>query len=232
MPEPAIQIEQLRFGWPDQSFALDIPAWQVARRERVFLVGASGSGKTTLLNLLAGIHKPDTGRLAVLGTELQALGSGRRDHFRADHIGLVFQQFNLLPYLDVLDNVLLPCRFSRQRRLRAESRGHLHQVARDLLTDLALPPQLLRRDVTRLSVGQQQRVAVARALIGAPELIIADEPTSALDSDHRDRFIELLLEQAELAGSTILFVSHDRALARHFDRVDDMNLLNHWQGAA
>lgn len=229
MPAAAIHIEHLQFSWPDQGFGLSIPAWQAAPGERIFLVGASGSGKTTLLNLLAGIHRPAAGRLALLGTEMQGLRSGRRDHFRADHIGLVFQQFNLLPYLNVLDNVLLPCRFSRLRRRRAQAQGKLEQVARDLLTDLALPASLLRQHVTRLSVGQQQRVAVARALIGAPELIIADEPTSALDTEHRDRFIELLLEQAERAGSTILFVSHDRALARHFDRVEDMGTLNQWR---
>jgi putative ABC transport system ATP-binding protein len=156
----------------------------------------------------------------VLGADWAALSGARRDAARADHVGYIFQQFNLLPYLNALDNVLLPCRFSRERRQRAAAEGGSPAgAARSLLERVGIAPREWSRPAALLSVGQQQRVAAARALIGHPEVVIADEPTSALDAPLRDAFMDLLLGQCRAAGSTLVFVSHDERLASRFDRV-------------
>jgi putative ABC transport system ATP-binding protein len=213
---PAVAVTGVRFGWRAGPPVLAIDRLEVARGERVFVSGPSGSGKSTLLGLVGGVLVPQAGSVTVLGTDLATLSTARRDAFRASHIGFVFQLFNLLPYLSVVDNVVLPCRFSAARRLAA---GDPPAEARRLLSQLGLAdPALLARRVTELSVGQQQRVAAARALIGRPALVIADEPTSALDADTREDFLRLLLGECRAAGSTVLFVSHDRALAPLFDR--------------
>ncbi len=220
MAEAAIQLADLRFAWPGQVHAcVDIADFEVARGESVFLHGDSGSGKSTLLALLGGVLVPQAGSVRVLGTELTRLSAGGRDRFRVDHAGFVFQQFNLIPYLSMQENVLLPCRFSARRRQRALERAPtLGEECRRLLAELDLDPSLWRRPVTRLSVGQQQRVAAARALIGAPELVIADEPTSALDAARQSAFLDLLARECKRAGATLIFVSHDRRLATHCDR--------------
>ena len=220
MRQLVIDIQNLIFQWPGrQGFRLSIPKFQVERGERVFLQGASGSGKSTLLSLLGGVMMPQQGRLHVLDTDLTALTSSRRDRFRVDHVGLLFQQFNLVPYLSVRENVLLPCRFSQRRRERAlESADTLEQSADRLLNQLGLDLTLARQPVTALSVGQQQRVAAARALMGHPELIIADEPTSALDADRQAEFLDVLLGRCNDEGVTLIFVSHDQRLAQHFSR--------------
>lgn len=220
MTRPLLELNDLRFAWPKQPTLLDITHFSLQPGERLFLKGPSGSGKTTLLGLLGGVHLPQQGDVVLLGQSLNALSARQRDRFRAEHSGYIFQMFNLLPYLSVLDNVLLPCRFSRQRRARAEQRhGGLNAAAIHLLQGLGLnDPELLRRPATALSIGQQQRVAAARALIGNPELVIADEPTSALDADSREAFIKLLFAECAEAGSSLLFVSHDTSLAPLFDR--------------
>ncbi|MEO0981339.1 MAG: ATP-binding cassette domain-containing protein, partial [Pseudomonadota bacterium] len=195
------------------------------RGERLFLRGPSGSGKSTLLGLIAGVAAPSAGRVHVLGRDMAKLGSAARDRMRADHLGVIFQMFNLLPYLSVAGNVALPCRFSARRR--ANVGGSPEAEAKRLLARLGLEdPKLLARRALDLSVGQQQRVAAARALIGRPDIVIADEPTSALDADARDRFIELLSEEAAATGASLLFVSHDAALAGHFDRALDLAEIN------
>jgi len=212
----SVEIHDLQFHWPRQPRpVLAIDHFQIAAGERLFLHGPSGSGKSTLINLLAGVATPQRGEVRVLGEPLSRWSGARRDRFRADHIGLIFQQFNLLPYLSVLENVRLPCDFSPARRART---GDVDSSARELLAALGMGDVLLSRAVGELSVGQQQRVAAARALIGAPSLIIADEPTSALDADSRDAFVDLLLAQARRCNSAVLFVSHDCQLATHFDR--------------
>jgi putative ABC transport system ATP-binding protein len=221
---PSIEIRDLHYHWPRQPHpSLVVDHFTLAEGERLLLQGPSGSGKSTLINLLAGVARPQRGELRLLGEAVTGWSGPRRDRFRADHIGLIFQQFNLLPYLSVLENVLLACDFSRRRRQRT---GDPAAAARTLLEALGLVPALWSRPAGQLSVGQQQRVAVARALIGSPELIIADEPTSALDSDARDAFIELLLAQARESDSAVLCVSHDRSLAPHFDRTVEMAALN------
>ena len=208
-----IEVRDLRFRWPRAAAdCVQIAQLDVAAGQAVFLHGPSGCGKSTLLGLLAGVLLPQGGRVRVLGQDWAALGAARRDAARADHVGYIFQQFNLLPYLSVLDNVLLPCRFSALRRSRAPAGS-----AERLLQRVALPAALWRRPAAALSVGQQQRVAAARALIGAPELVIADEPTSALDAALRDGFMDLLLGATREHGSTLVFVSHDERLAARFD---------------
>jgi len=214
-----VRLRDLIFRWPRQSSAcLDIPAFALASGERVFLHGPSGSGKSTLLSLLGGVALPERGEIDVLGTGLPRLGRRARDAFRADHIGFIFQQFNLLPWLSALDNVLLPCTFSPRRQARAGGSAGARATAERLLAHLDLAPRLWTQPAAELSVGQQQRVAAARALIGRPELIIADEPTSALDAPRQQAFIDLLLREAAVSGASLLFVSHDVRLAEHFDR--------------
>ncbi len=220
MSAALLRIENLRFRWADDAdFCLDIPFFEAQAGERIFLHGPSGSGKSTLLGLLGGVLVPQRGRLQLLGNELTQLRPAARDRFRADHVGFLFQLFNLIPYLSVVDNVLLSCRFSARRLARATTAGNSPTAeAQRLLTQLDLDPALHARQVTRLSVGQQQRVAAARALIGQPEVVIADEPTSALDAERQGAFLELLRDECERSGSTLLFVSHDRRLAAGFDR--------------
>lgn len=224
MQQPIIQLQHIHFRWPRQHHdTLAIDHLNIQSGEHLFIKGASGSGKTTLLNLLTGILVPQSGQLTVLAQPLTTLNIGQRDRFRADHMGVIFQQFNLLPYLSVQDNIQLPCRFSKHRAARA---GNLQHTTMHLITQLGLKAEWLHRSVTDLSVGQQQRVAVARALIGKPELIIADEPTSALDTETRDAFLKLLFHQAEAQHSTVIFVSHDPHIAPYFPRVVDLQTLN------
>ncbi|MEL6114620.1 ABC transporter ATP-binding protein [Photobacterium sp. SP02] len=219
-----MSLEKIRFRWPVQDTdTLNIPAFSLAKGEKVFLKGPSGSGKSTLLSVMAGIHKPQQGSIHLLDQPFSDLSSSNRDRQRADHIGYIFQQFNLLPYLSVLDNVLLPCHFSARRR---QATKHPAQEARRLLQALQLPAECLSRPVTQLSIGQQQRVAAARALIGRPALLIADEPTSALDHDNRNHFLRLLMEECRQANTSLLFVSHDPTLTTDFDRVLDLTDMN------
>lgn len=224
MSEPIIHLQEVHFRWPGQDAdLLFIPELIVNQGKHLFIQGPSGSGKTTLLNLLTGINLPTAGSVKVLGAPLERLNNMRRDQFRADHLGVIFQQFNLLPYLSLLENVQLPCGFSRRKRANA---GDSHATARRLLTRLSISESILNQPVAKLSVGQQQRTAVARALIGSPEIVIADEPTSALDSDNRDRFLELLFQETEEQGSTLVFVSHDQQIAKRFAQVVDLTVIN------
>jgi putative ABC transport system ATP-binding protein len=216
---PAVMARELVYAWPDQEPVLDIQSLRIDPGERVFMLGPSGSGKSTLLGLIGGVLDAGSGELHVLDTPLHTTRVARRDRLRADHIGFIFQLFNLLPYLSVIDNVVLPCRFSERRYERAiKQSSTVEQEAERLLDHLGVTGALLQREVSELSIGQQQRVAAARALIGEPELLIADEPTSALDQALRARFIELLLQECAAAGSAVLFVSHDTSLSDSFDR--------------
>ncbi|NOH64549.1 ABC transporter ATP-binding protein [Vibrio sp. RE88] len=220
-----VELEQVTFTWPgNQTPTLDIKQLHITKGEHLFIKGPSGCGKSTLLGLLTGINTTSSGQLRVLGQDLNQMKGSQRDKFRADHIGYIFQQFNLLPYLNVIENVILPCQFSAQRKSQVDT--SLVEDATRLLEKLHLPAHLLDKPVVELSIGQQQRVAAARALIGKPALIIADEPTSSLDYDNRTAFIELLLEQVNQAQSTLLFVSHDPTLESLFDRTLNLNQIN------
>ena len=219
MASPALRITDMSFTWPTQAApCLDIAAFELACGERVFLHGPSGSGKSTLLALLGGVTLAQRGSIEVLGRELSKLSASARDALRADHVGFLFQQFNLLPWLPAIDNVLLPCAFSARRREQANSAGSPRAEAERLLARLDLDPSLWHQAAARLSVGPQLRVAAARALIGRPEIVIADEPTSALDAERQQAFVDLLLQETAAAGAALVFVSHDHRLAGHFDR--------------
>ena len=227
-----VQLEGVRFRWkPDAPLVLDVETFAVKQGEKVFLKGPSGSGKSTLLNLVAGVTLPQAGTVTVGDTTVSTLRGARRDAFRADHIGFIFQMFNLIPYLSVLENVTLALTFSKRREAQVRTSGAANEEAARLLGRLGLDEELRLRPVTELSIGQQQRVAAARALIGSPDLLIADEPTSALDADTREGFIRLLFEECERAGMTLLFVSHDGGLEGLFDRSVDLRTLNRASGA-
>ncbi|QEQ96098.1 ABC transporter ATP-binding protein [Neptunomonas concharum] len=223
-----VRLQNIVFSWGKDAPLIDIPSFSLGKGERVFLQGASGSGKSTLLNLITGLLTPEAGHMYVNDVDVAQLSMLRRDRFRADNIGFVFQSFNLLPYLSLLDNVVLPCRFSTLRKQKAIERdGSVKRSAQRLLSELGLASQLkTNQPVIQLSVGQQQRVAVARALIGSPRLLIADEPTSALDADSRQQFLDLLLREVKTQNSTLLLVSHDPVLGERFDRSVSLSHIN------
>jgi len=212
MATPVLELIGVRksFTMPggEQVSIPDIDSFQLAADEHCALEGRSGSGKSTLLNVISGIMRPDAGRVIIDGKDIARLDEARRDRVRADKLGLVFQQFNLLPGFTALENVLVAMSFGSGRPDRAR--------ATRLLDAVGLGHRLDHKPA-ELSVGQQQRVAAARALIGRPPLVIADEPTSALDEPLRDAFMSLLMAECREGGSTLVFVSHDARLAQHFD---------------
>jgi len=220
----AVEITNLNFCYRPPKTVLRVAELTIAKGEKIFLHGPSGSGKTTLLGILAGVLKAKEGGVKVLGQDLARMSGPARDALRGAHIGYIFQMFNLIPYLNVLENIMLPCRISeaRQRRLNGRSR---EAEAKILAEQLGIG-RIVGDNVVDLSVGQQQRVAAARALIGAPELIIADEPTSSLDEDHREEFLQLLFNQCRELGSTLIFVSHDRRMMPLFDRAVSLAEIN------
>ncbi len=218
---PIVRMRDVRFTWPGRNaFTLSVDAFTLLRGERLLLVGPSGGGKSTFLSLLAGIVTPQQGVIDVLDTNIARLRGAARDRFRAEHYGIIFQMFNLLPYGSVIDNVVLPLSFSQTRRKRAEAQGGPKAAAARLLESLGIEKELTDgASASSLSVGQQQRVAAARALIGAPELIIADEPTSSLDRNRQQVFLDLLFADIAAAHATLIMVSHDESLGGRFTRV-------------
>ncbi len=233
--EPVIDLTGLCFSYSEKaSPILEIDRFQVHSGEMLFIMGPSGSGKSTLLSILTGILLPQQGEVKILGQSFSQLSGPARDRFRADNIGYIFQMFNLIPYLSVVENVILPCQFSSSRKKRTgnHSSSIRHEALR-LLTHLNLQdPGLLSQPVVELSVGQQQRVAAARALIGHPKLVIADEPTSSLDTEHRESFLRLLFDECLKSGATLIFVSHDTTLASLFSRVIELKKINMAPGAS
>lgn len=221
---PAVELSALRFAYRAGRDVLAIDALRIDRGETVFLHGPSGSGKTTLLGILAGVLQASGGQVKVLGQDFSTLSSGARDAFRARHLGYVFQMFNLIPYLSVRENILLPIRLDASRRARLGAVS-LDAAVKDIAGQLDIA-ELLQAPISELSVGQQQRVAAARALIGAPEVIIADEPTSALDTDRREQFLQLLFASCRAAGATLIFVSHDHTLMPLFSRTVELGEIN------
>jgi putative ABC transport system ATP-binding protein len=214
-----LAIRDLRFHWPGhRRFSLGIDDFILPVEQKLFLKGPSGSGKSTLLSLICGIVRPASGSICIDGVDITRLSASQVDRFRVDNFGIIFQQFNLLPYGSMLENVLLPLHFSSERKRRASANGTPSSEASRLLNRLGLEQALHSQAVTSLSIGQQQRVAVARAMIGNPRLVIADEPTSALDRDSRDEFVKLLFEEVSRAKASLIMVSHDDQLATAFDR--------------
>ena len=217
MAKPVLKLRKVLFRWPGRSsFSLSLADLTVSYGEKLLLLGASGTGKSTLLSVISGTLLPDQGSVEIAKTEITNLSASARDRFRAEQLGVISQQFNLLPFGSVADNILLPLRFAPIRRKRVKDAKS--EVAR-LCAALSLPVDIGREKASSLSVGQQQRVAVARALIGHPPLIIADEPTSALDINSQDAFLDLLFTQAQTQGTSVVMVSHDERLGPRFDRI-------------
>ena len=225
-----VHLTDVSFSWPNQTGSqplLAIDHFSLSKQDTLFIHGASGSGKTTFLNLLAGVLLADKGKVEVLQQDYCQQSSAKRDRFRSDHIGFIFQQFNLLPYLSVIENVTLPCAFSKLRRQKILARNTTpEQEAMRLLKALGLSEDVGLRSVQHVSVGQSQRVAAARALMGSPELLIADEPMSSIDADNQQRFLQLLFSECKRAGITLVLVSHDMRLADLFDQRISMQDLN------
>jgi putative ABC transport system ATP-binding protein len=213
----------LQFSYRAQENLIDLTSWQLQAGEQMLVSGPSGCGKSTLLALIAGLMIARQGVVRLLGVDLAGLTAAQRDRFRADHIGVVFQQFNLIPYLSALDNMVLACRLSSRRRQAFRSLGLMREAASQMAAELDLDAKDLLRPVTQLSIGQQQRVAAVRALLGGPELLLADEPSSALDAARESQLIALLTQQCRRQGTSLILVSHHQALERHFDR--------HWRMA-
>ncbi len=215
-----VSVRDLNFSYSEaKKPLLTIPQWSVHPGERVFLHGASGTGKSTLLNLLSGILLPNTGNIDIMGTPINTLGSRQRDKWRARHIGVVFQQFNLIAYLNAIDNIRLAAYFG--------GANNISDRVNELLHSLEIDKNLHNQPTSQLSIGQQQRVAIARALINQPAILIVDEPTSALDKQRCDDFMSLLLNQVKQHKTALIFVSHDLSLAKAFTRVEalaDINL--------
>ena len=221
MNESIIKIDTVKFYWSKKSnFKIFVPNLEIKKGEKVLLLGESGSGKTTILSLICGFLNPLSGNIFINGKTINQLSSKTKDEYRADNIGIIFQQFNLLPYANVVDNVLLPLYFSK---VRSNNVPDKREKVIELFKQLRLPDDITQFRASSLSMGQQQRVAVARALIGKPSLIIADEPTSSLDADAQKIFLDLMFEQISENNSTLLMVSHDRSLSGQFDRLIDIN---------
>ena len=215
-----LSLDDVQYRWPGRtSFGLHVPKLTLAPAQTVLLLGESGSGKSTLLSLICGTIIAQSGVVSVAGNNIASLSAGKRDRFRAETIGLIFQQFNLLPFASVQDNILLPLQFAPMRRKRVTG---LVAEAERLCSALGLPSDIMTVRAGALSVGQQQRVAAARALIGTPQLIIADEPTSSLDAATQATFLQLLFAQSRAHDTTLLMVSHDARLSSQFDRVIQM----------
>ena len=216
MNEEIIRLDSLRFYWSRVAdFKIYIPKLEIGRGEKVLLLGESGSGKTTLLSLICGFLSPISGDIFLNEQKLNDLKANKKDQFRSDNIGIIFQQFNLLPYANVIDNITLPLYFSKNRDSRVTNH---REAALNLCRSLQLSESTIVMQANKLSVGQQQRVAVARALIGNPSLIIADEPTSSLDASTQKKFLDLMFRQIEEHKSTLLMVSHDSSISNYFDR--------------
>ena len=221
MDDSIVKIESLRFQWSkNNNFKIFVPKLEVGRGKKVLFLGESGSGKTTLLSLICGFLEPLSGSISINDKIISDLTSTNKDAYRSDNIGIIFQQFNLLPYANVIDNIILPLYFSKQRSKKVENKIN---AAMTLCDQLRLPETILNQKASNLSVGQQQRVAVARALIGSPSIIVADEPTSSLDTEAQELFLDLMFDQISKNSSTLLMVSHDKSLTNYFDQVIDIN---------
>ena len=217
-----IDIRSLEFGYRDSDFHLSIPAFAVAPSERLAVIGPSGSGKTTLLNLIAGILTPMSGRVSIDDVTVSGMSDAQRRDFRITNIGFVFQDFELLDYLNVIDNILHPYRITRALELD----GAVRARAVSLAEDMGIGDKLKRR-ANELSQGEKQRAAICRALLPQPRLILADEATGNLDPANKTRILDLLFDSIEAQGATLLAVTHDHELLPRFDRVIDFQDFRH-----
>lgn len=213
-----VEIENLTFAYSPDGFRLNVPKLSLGDGERLAIVGPSGSGKTTLLNLIAGILRPDTGHIDVAGTDVTALSDAERRRFRSSRIGFVFQDFALLDYLPARQNILYPYRIAPGLTLDDAARSRA-----DALATACGIGDKLDRHPSALSQGEQQRVAICRALVTQPKLVLSDEATGNLDPESKARILDLLFERAASVGASVLAVTHDHELLPRFDRVLDFN---------
>jgi putative ABC transport system ATP-binding protein len=211
-----IEIQALAFHYPGGGFSLDIDKFNVAAGEKVAVIGPSGSGKTTLLNLVSGIIEPAAGSINVADTQIEQLSDAERRDFRINNIGFVFQDFELIDYLDVLDNIIHPYRITRSLKLTPKVR----QRARQLADKIGIGDKLKRR-ADGLSQGEKQRVAIARALLPGPKLVFADEATGNLDPQNKGRILDLLFDSVDEHNATLVAVTHDHELLPRFERIVD-----------
>lgn len=207
-------VEDLSFRYPQGGFRLEVESLRVGKGEAVAIVGPSGCGKSTLLMLFSGLLKPERGTVSVGGEAVSALDDAGRRAFRIANIGFVFQDFALIDYLSVRDNILLPGRLNPARPLDAALEARAGQLARRAGVE-----RLLDRPLEALSQGERQRVSICRALVAGPRLVLADEPTGNLDPANKARIFELLRQEAREAGATLAVVTHDHAFLDRFDRV-------------
>jgi len=216
-----ININSLKFSYNKQNI-ININSFSIKSDQHIFLYGNSGSGKSTFLNLLCGILETNNGKIEILNQDLNKLTTQQKDQFRANNFGVIFQQFNLIPYLSIEENIALSIYASKQKYKKVKN---IKQTIKTLLLRLKLdiPLDTLAYN---LSIGQQQRVAIARALIGNPKIILADEPTSALDSNSKKYFMQLLLDVVQEQNSTLIFVSHDKSLIKYFDQTYNFSDIN------
>lgn len=219
-PGMTVQLTDVRFTYPGGQFALHLEELHIAAGQRVAVVGPSGSGKTTLLNLAAGISVPESGSIVLGSTAIHGLSDAERRAFRIQNIGFVFQDFSLLDYLDVRENILLPFRVNPVHRLNAAARANAAAVAAAMELEGKLD-----RPIARLSQGERQRVALCRALVTRPRLLLADEPTGNLDPRTKRHAMEVLFAQQADSGATLLMVTHDLGLLDGFDSVVDFATL-------
>ncbi len=222
-PVPAVDMQDVRFAWGGGRFAIAVDDFRLEQGEHLLLTAPSGAGKSTLIALIAGVVQPQSGAIRIAGTDIVPMRASQRDAFRADSVGLIFQSFNLIPYLTALDNIVIPLSFAARRLKRLGGWSKASAQARVMLDDIGLPAaRFSDQKAGQLSIGQQQRVAVLRALIGGPGLVMADEPTSALDRDHQQAFLKLLRRQTTQSGAGLIMVSHDLSLAPLFDRTAEL----------
>ena len=211
-----IDINQLEFSYPTGDFFLNIPEFSVEKNEKVAVIGPSGTGKTTLLNLIAGIIVSNQGSISVNDTSVNQLNDAKRRQFRITHIGFVFQDFELLDYLNVYDNILHPYRITDALNLNTTIKQRVRLMAQEMGIG-----DKLERGSTDLSQGEKQRAAICRALLPQPKLILADEATGNLDPENKTRILDLLFRSVKEHDTTLLAVTHDYELLDRFDRVID-----------
>lgn len=218
-----IEVKDLQFAWPQQTPLFDHFNFTIQVNQKTYIAGPSGSGKSTLLNLLAGVLDAPHGEIWVNGHAFHQLSGPQRDQIRGEEMGFIFQQFNLIPYLSALENILLPLNLFPKRKAAAlKDFSSIKEAGMYLMTRLSLPLSIVDQPSHQLSVGQQQRVAAARAFIGNPQIVIADEPSSALDWENQSQFMQLFLELGESQKTTLLMVSHDERLAPFFNQRIDL----------
>ena len=211
-----IEISDLLFEWKNKKqFSLKIKELKIQNKKKIIIFGRSGSGKSTLLNLISGILSPTSGTLCVKNIEINQLSQKKKDQFRANNIGVIFQQFNILGYLSPLQNILLPCFFTKFKK---HNKKYFYNRTFDLAEKLDIKKNILLQNNSKdLSVGQKQRIAILRSIINKPFLILADEATSALDENNKNDFINLLMHLCNEEKVTLLMASHDTSLKKNFD---------------